>query len=111
MRLDKGIPFSAMPFLDRDRTLFARVATRRDTGFGALIGAGSNSISSSAHQLFRVARTGIPRVFISPPEVYSSIVQPDNPSRLQLAEIPDVKNWQSERTRLPADITNTPAEL
>jgi RND family efflux transporter MFP subunit len=70
---------------------FTGVGTRRDTDVGALINAGSNATSSSAQELFHVARTDILRVFISVPEVYSEMVRLDTPAFLELAEAPGVK--------------------
>jgi RND family efflux transporter MFP subunit len=70
---------------------FTGVVTRRDTDVGALINAGSNATSSSAQELFHVARTDILRVFISVPEVYSEMVKLDTPAFLELAEAPGVK--------------------
>jgi len=43
---------------------FTGVVTRRDTDVGALINAGSSSASSTAQELFHVARTDILRVYI-----------------------------------------------
>jgi len=70
---------------------FDGVVTRRNTDVGALINAGSNDTSSTAQELFHVARTDILRVFISVPEVYSSMVTIDTPAWLELAEDPGVK--------------------
>jgi len=70
---------------------FNGVVTRRNTDVGALINAGSNDTSSTAQELFHVARTDILRVFISVPEVYSSMVTVDTPAWLELAEAPGVK--------------------
>ena len=70
---------------------FTGVVTRRDTDVGALINAGSSPTSSSAQELFHVARTDILRVFISVPEVYSPMVSLDTPAWLDLAEYPGVK--------------------
>jgi len=70
---------------------FNGIVTRRDTDVGALINAGSNSASSTAQELFHVARTDILRVYISVPEVYSPLVKVDTPAWLELAEYPDVK--------------------
>jgi len=70
---------------------FTGVVTRRDTDVGALINAGSSTTSSSGQELFHLARTDILRVFISVPEVYSSMVRLDTPAFLQLAEAPGVK--------------------
>jgi RND family efflux transporter MFP subunit len=70
---------------------FDGVVTRRNTDVGALINAGSNDTSSTAQELFHVARTDILRVFISVPEVYSPMVTIDTPASLELAEDPGVK--------------------
>jgi RND family efflux transporter MFP subunit len=70
---------------------FDGVVTRRNTDVGALIDAGSSSTSSTAQELFHVARTDILRVFISVPEVYSSMVRIDTPASLELWEYPGVK--------------------
>lgn len=66
---------------------FGGVVTRRNTDVGALINAGS----SSAQELFHVARTDVLRVFISVPEVYSAMVRLDTPASLDVAEYPGVK--------------------
>ena len=68
---------------------FTGVVTRRDTDVGALINAGS--MSSSAQELFHLARTDILRVFISVPEVYSPLVRLDTPAWLELDEAPGAK--------------------
>ena len=70
---------------------FPGIVTQRNTDVGALINAGSNATSSSAQQLFHVARTDILRVYISVPEVYSPLVRIDTPAWLDLAEYPGVK--------------------
>jgi len=70
---------------------FTGVVTRRDTDVGALINAGSSSASSTAQELFHVARTDILRVYISVPEIYSPLVRIDTPAWLELAEYPGVK--------------------
>jgi membrane fusion protein (multidrug efflux system) len=70
---------------------FTGVVTRRDTDVGALINAGSSSASSTAQELFHVARTDILRVYISVPEVYSPLVRIHTPAWLELAEYPGVK--------------------
>jgi membrane fusion protein (multidrug efflux system) len=70
---------------------FTGVVTRRDTDVGALINAGSSSASSTAQELFHVARTDILRVYISVPEIYSPLVRLDTPAWLELAEYPGVK--------------------
>ena len=70
---------------------FTGVVTRRNTDVGALINAGSSSASGTTQELFHVARTDILRVFISVPEVYSSMVTIDSPAWLELAEYPGVK--------------------
>ncbi len=70
---------------------FDGVVTRRNTDVGALINAGSNNSSSTAQELFHVARTDILRVYISVPEVYSAMVRIDTPAWLELAEFPGVK--------------------
>jgi RND family efflux transporter MFP subunit len=70
---------------------FDGVVTRRNTDVGALINAGSNDTSSTAQELFHVARTDILRVYITVPEVYSSMVRIDTPAWLELAEYPGVK--------------------
>jgi RND family efflux transporter MFP subunit len=58
---------------------------------GALINAGSSSSSSTAQELFHVARTDILRVYISVPEIYSPLVRVDTPAWLELSEYPGVK--------------------
>ena len=70
---------------------FTGVVTRRDTDVGALINAGSSSASSTAQELFHVARTDILRVYISVPEIYSPLVKINTPAWLELAEYPGVK--------------------
>jgi RND family efflux transporter MFP subunit len=70
---------------------FNGVVTRRDTDVGSLINAGSSSASSTAQELFHIARTDILRVYISMPEVYSPLVKIGTPALLELAEYPGVK--------------------
>jgi RND family efflux transporter MFP subunit len=70
---------------------FTGIVTRRDTDVGALINAGSSNTSSSAQELFHIARTDVLRVFISVPEVYAPMVRLDTPAFLELAEAPGVK--------------------
>ena len=70
---------------------FTGIVTRRDTDVGALINAGSSSASSTAQELFHVARTDILRVYISVPEIYSPLIKVETPAWLELAEYPGVK--------------------
>ncbi len=82
---------TVMQSFEQIRAPFTGVVTRRNTDVGALINAGSSASSSSAQELFHVARTDILRVFISVPEVYSPMVTVDTPAWLELAEYPGVK--------------------
>jgi RND family efflux transporter MFP subunit len=64
---------------------FAGVVTSRTVDVGTLINAGNGGVSK---EMFRVAQTGVMRVFVNVPQAYESSVKPGVPAELRVQELP-----------------------
>ena len=64
---------------------FTGVVTSRTVDVGTLINAGNGGVSK---EMFRVAQTGIMRVFVNVPQAYVSSIKPGVPAELRVQELP-----------------------
>jgi RND family efflux transporter MFP subunit len=64
---------------------FTGVVTSRTVDVGTLINAGNGGVSK---EMFRVAQTGVMRVFVNVPQAYVSSVKPGVPAELRVQELP-----------------------
>jgi RND family efflux transporter MFP subunit len=64
---------------------FTGVVTSRTADVGTLINAGNGGVSK---EMFRVAQTGIMRVFVNVPQAYVSSIKPGVPAELRVQELP-----------------------